>query len=56
MLVFTGGVADLNMIVRQSDPGVAGIVRWYGRSFAARLVTEVWSDCYRLVIFDLYAH
>jgi hypothetical protein len=26
IMVFTPGVANLNMIVRQSDPGVAGIV------------------------------
>jgi hypothetical protein len=26
ILAFTPGVANLNMIVRQSDPGVAGIV------------------------------
>jgi hypothetical protein len=26
IMVFTPGVATLNMIVRQSDPGVAGIV------------------------------
>jgi hypothetical protein len=26
------------------------------RSLAVRLVTNVWSNCYGLVILDLYAH
>ena len=56
ILTFTVGVANLNMTVRRNDPGAAGVMKWCGTSLAARLVTEVWPDCYRLDIFELYAH
>jgi hypothetical protein len=37
ILTFTLGVANLNMTVRQSDPGAAGVVTWCERSFAGGL-------------------
>lgn len=49
---FATGTLYLNMTVRQSDAGAAGRnVAW--AVSCGRLVTEVWSDCYRPVIFDL---
>jgi hypothetical protein len=37
ILTFTLRVANLNMTVRQSDPGAAGVVTWCERSFAGGL-------------------
>jgi hypothetical protein len=49
---FAMGPLYLNMTVRQSDAGAAGRnVAW--AVSCGGLVTEVWSDCYRPVIFDL---
>jgi hypothetical protein len=37
ILTFTLEVANLNMTVRQSNPGGAEVVTWYVRSFAGGL-------------------
>jgi hypothetical protein len=56
ILAFTPGVANLNMTVLQSDLGVADIMTVdFERSLAVRFVTDVWSNCYGLVILNVYA-
>src|SRR5215203_7402221 len=55
ILAFTPGVANLNMTVRQVIQAWLASWPWIERSLAVRLVTDVWSNCYGLVILDLYA-